>query len=240
MGRYRLVVQLYPTHCDPLDARWGSILCQVFDTIFPMTIALGTAGKVLQAAPVGTFVHTKNLPGSSAAAASAVKRAHQRGELIRIRKGLYFKGTKTRYGMTRPPAEAVVVEVLGKTGVGPTGYSAARAFGLTTQVPATPAMAITGHRAPTGLPVKVTTRSNTARAVLRPLEIAALELLRGDWETTVDGGWPALVSAVGESVASRKLRWNKLVTAAKREHSPAMRETLTRLQDDLRASGVLA
>ena len=213
----------------------------MFSVRFPvMTVALGTAGKALQAAPVGTFVHTKDLPGSSAAATSAIKRAHQRGELIRIRKGLYFKGTKTRYGMTRPSADAIAAEVLGKTGVGATGFSAARAFGLTTQVPARPAVAVTGRRVPAGLPVKVTTRSNPARASLRPLEIAALELLRGDWETTVDDGWPALVSALAEAVASHTLRWNKLAVAAKGEHSAAVREALARLQNDLQISGILA
>jgi hypothetical protein len=205
-----------------------------------MTVALGPAGKALQAVPVGSFVHTSALPGSADAAASAVKRARERGELIRIRKGLYFKGAKTRYGMTRPPAEAVVTEVLGKTGVGPAGFSAARAFGLTTQLPAKPAVAVTGRRVPTGLPVKVTTRSNPARASLRPLEIAALELLRGDWQGTVDDGWPALVTALGEAVTSRKLRWNKLSEAAEHEHSPALRIALARLRDDLRTSGVLA
>ncbi|MBF6215809.1 hypothetical protein IU487_32950 [Nocardia puris] len=204
-----------------------------------MTVALGAAGKALQAAPVGSFVHTKDLPGSPAAAASAVKRARQRGELVRIRKGLYFKGVKTRYGMTRPPAEAIAAEVLGRTGVGPTGFSAARAFGLTTQVPAKPAMAVTGRSVPTGLPVRVNTRSNLARTSLRPLEIAALELLRGDWEITVDDGWPALVSAVGQAMGSGKLRWNKLVAAAEREHSSALRETMARLRDDLRASGII-
>ncbi|WP_305091849.1 hypothetical protein [Prescottella sp. R16] len=205
-----------------------------------MTVAVGPAGKALQAVPVGSFVHTRKLPGSADAAASAVKRARARGELIRIRKGLYFKGVKTRYGMTRPTADAVVTEVLGTAGVGPTGFSAARAFGLTTQVPAQPAIAVTGRRVPAGLPVRVTTRSNPARASLRPLEIAALELLRGDWKTTVDEGWEALVSALGAATASRKLRWNKLVAAAEHEHSSALREALARLQDGLRASGVVA
>jgi hypothetical protein len=190
--------------------------------------------------PVGSFVHTNRLPGTSAAATSAVKRAHQRGDLVRIRKGLYFKGAKTRYGMTRPSAEAIAVEVLGTFGAGPTGFSAARALGLTTQVPAKPTMVVTGP-VPTAVPgVKVSQRSNLKRLALTALEIATLELLRGDWETTVDDGWSALTDAVGKALATGKLRWRKLVTAAEGERSPALRDNLGRLHNDLLASGMLA
>ncbi|WP_157101579.1 type IV toxin-antitoxin system AbiEi family antitoxin domain-containing protein [Nocardia shimofusensis] len=188
---------------------------------------------------MGGFVHTNRLPGSVDAAASAVKRAHQRGELVRIRRGLYYKGVRTRYGTTRPPAEAVAAEVLGD-GAGPTGYSAARVFGLTTQVPATPTMVVAGP-VPTSVPgVKVSKRNNSLRAMLAWPEIAALELLRGDWETTVDDGWTALSEALRSAIDEGKLRWDKLTAAAKREHSPALRANLRRLSEDLEASGMLA
>ncbi|WP_063043773.1 DUF6088 family protein [Nocardia pseudovaccinii] len=205
-----------------------------------MRAAVGDAGKALATVPVGSFVHTNRLPGTVDAANSAVKRAHQRGELVRIRKGLYFKGAKTRYGTTRPSAEAIAVEVLGTIGAGPTGFTAARAFGLTTQVPAKPTMVVTGS-VPTAVPgVKVSKRSNLKRLGLRSLEIATLELLRGDWETTVDGGWSALAEAIGKAVATGKLRWRKLATAAEGERSPALRDNLRRLGEDLQVSGMLA
>lgn len=63
------------------------------------------------------------LPGTSAAASAALLRARRAGEVVQIRKGLFFKGVKTRYGMTRPNAEAIALAVLGPTGVGPTGVS---------------------------------------------------------------------------------------------------------------------
>ncbi len=205
-----------------------------------MRAAVGNAGKALARVPVGSFVHTNRLPGTAAAATSAVKRAYQRGELLRIRKGLYFKGIKTVYGMARPSAEAIAVEVLGTTGAGPTGFSAARAFGLTTQVPAKPTMVVTGP-APTAVPgVKISARSNLKRLGLTSLEIATLELLRGDWETTVDDGWSALAGAIKKAVDTGKLRWRKLVTAAMGEHSPALRENLHRLSQDLQLSGRFA
>ncbi|WP_280470672.1 hypothetical protein [Nocardia farcinica] len=154
-----------------------------------MRTAVGAAARALQSSPAGSFIHTNRLPGTKAAATSAIKRAHQRGELVRIRRGLYFKGNPTRYGMTRPTPEAIAAEVLGPTGAGPTGFSAARAFGLTTQLPAIPTLAVAGP-VPTAIPgVKISKRNNARRSTLRPLEIAALELLRGDWETTVDDEW---------------------------------------------------
>lgn len=207
-----------------------------------MRAAWGSAGKALETVPVGGFVHTNRLPGTAAAASSAVKRAHQRGDLVRIRKGLYFKGAKTRYGMTEPAAESVAAEILGGPGTGPTGFSAARAFGLTTQVPAKPTMVVTITGAvPASVPgIKVSRRNNVKRLTLTALEIATVELLRGDWETTVDEGWTALVAAVGKAIAVGRLRWRMITAAAVGERSPALRHNLMRMSADLQASGMLA
>ncbi|MFI9411350.1 hypothetical protein [Nocardia gamkensis] len=131
------------------------------------------------------------------------------------------------------------MEVLGTIGVGPTGFSAARAFGLSTQVPAEPTMVVTGPVLAAVPGVKVSKRGNLGRLALTSLEIAALELLRGDWETTVDDGWSALAGAVGKAVGAGKLRWRELATAAEGERSPALRENLRRLSEDLRVSGML-
>jgi hypothetical protein len=191
-------------------------------------------GKTLARVPSGTFVRVEKLPGSRAAASSAASRAHKHGDLIAIRKGLYFKGVKTRYGLTRPSAEAIAVEVLGKVGVGPAGHSAARAFGLTTQVPATPMLTVAGP-VPTSVPgVKVSKRNNMHRRDLSYTEIALLELLRGDWESTVEGGWAALVSAAAKAIRERKVRPIALADAVAAERSPAARASFARLTKDLR------
>src|SRR5882757_1457870 len=169
------------------------------------TIA-ATPGKILDRIPTGAFVHVDRLPGTRAAASSAASRASKRGDLIPIRKGLYFKGTKTRYGMTRPSSEAIAVEVLGATGVGPTGHSAARALGLTTQVPAKPSLTVAGP-VPASVPgVTVSKRNNMRRRELNYDEIALLELLRGDWESTVEGGWSALVAAAASAFRDGRIR----------------------------------
>ncbi len=212
----------------------------MFSVVFVvMTVALGDAARKLQRTPVGSFVHASSLPGSTAASSSALKRARERGELVRVAKGVYWKGKRTRYGMALPPATDIAFEVLGTRGVGPTGFSAARWFGLTTQIPPKPALAVTG-KSPKGLPVIVTYRANLQRASLTPAEIAALELLRGDWETTVDDGWPALSRALAVAITGRRLRWAKLVKAATGERSSALRSNMKRLSEDLTASGILA
>jgi len=169
-----------------------------------------------------------------------VSRARKAGALLPIRNGLYFKGVKTRYGMTRPSSEDVAVQVLGSTGVGPTGVSAARALGLTTQVPTRPAFTIAGT-VPTSVPgVSVSKRNNMRRRNLRYAEIALIELLRGDWERTVDDGWPALVSAVGTAVRGSEINMASVSDAIQGERSPAARQNYERLAADLPAPLVSA
>ncbi|MCW2542282.1 MAG: hypothetical protein JWN95_4007 [Frankiales bacterium] len=158
----------------------------------------------------------------------------RRGDLVAVRKGLYFKGVKTRYGMTRPSSEAIAVEVLGTLGVGPTGHSAARALGITTQVPAKPSLTVAGP-VPTSVPgVTVSKRNNMRRRELYYLEIALLELLRADWESTVEGGWPVLVSAAAGAIRDGKVRPSAVAEALATEHSPAARANFARLTTDLR------
>jgi hypothetical protein len=198
-----------------------------------MESVLLSPGKHLEGVPAGSFVHVDTLPGSRGAASSAASRAHKRGDLIPIRKGLYWKGTRTRYGMTRPPSEAAAVEILGGVGVGPTGHTAARALGLTTQLPATPALTVAGP-VPTSVPgVRVSRRNNMRRRELSYTEIALLELLRGSWESVVEGGWDALVAATAAAAERGSVRLDKLASAVTGEHSPTARDNFARLVHDL-------
>lgn len=196
-------------------------------------------GAALAEVPVGSFVRVDDLPGSRAAASCAVSRAHKAGDLIPVVKGLYFKGAKSRYGMTRPTAEQIAVQVLGPVGAGPVGVSAARTFGLTTQIPAEPAFSIAGP-VPTVHGLKVSKRNNMRRRDLRWKEVALLELLRGDWEQTVDNGWNALVAAADDAVRSGGVRLEHVGDAVDGERSPAARMHFSHLVDDLRGRGVAA
>lgn len=190
-------------------------------------------GKALDEVRIGRFVRVEELPGSRAAASSAVSRTHRHGDLVAIRQGLYFKGAKTRYGMTYPSSEQIAVE--GNVGVGPTGYTAARTLGLTTQVPTQPTLTVAGP-VPTSIPgVKICKCNNLRRRTLRYTEIALLELLRGEWESTVDGGWSALASAFDVAVRAHQIRPTVLAEAVRSERSPAARENFTRLTGDRHA-----
>ncbi len=199
------------------------------------TISL-SPGKHLAGVPSGSFVHVETLPGSRGAASSAASRAHKHGDLIPIRKGLYWKGTRTRYGMTRPSSEAIAVEVLGGVGVGPSGHTAARTLGLTTQIPAVPTLTVAGPM-PTSVPgVRVSRRNNMGRRELTYTEIALLELLRGSWESVVEGGWDALVAATAEATERGTVRLDHIASAVEGEHSPTARANYARLANDVHDS----
>ena len=189
-------------------------------------------GKHLAGVPAGSFVHVDALPGSRGAASSAASRAHKHGDLIPIRKGLYWKGTRTRYGMTRPSSEAIAVEVLGKVGVGPSGHTAARTLGLTTQLPVTPALTVAGPVPTSVLGVRVSRRNNMRRRELTYTEIALLELLRGSWESVVEGGWAALVVATADAAERGTLRLDHIASAVEGERSPTARANFARLAND--------
>jgi len=188
-------------------------------------------GKFLARLPVGSYVHVDQLPGTSSAAKNAASRAATRGDLVGLRRGLYYKGKRTRYGVLTPPAEDVALEVLGRKGVGPTGVWAAHVLNLTTQLPAVPEL-VTSGPIPTGVRgVLVHKRNNVARRDLNYAEIAVLEVLR-DWNYTTEADWDGVVAAVRERVQGRQVRPDKLAAAAAGERKPHVR---ARLRDLLAA-----
>ncbi len=131
-----------------------------------------TPGVVLRELPERTFVRISGLPGSNAARRNALSHAAADGDLIRVRNGLYYKGAKSRFGMTRPSSRDVAREVLGSDGVGPAGFSAARHLGLTTQVPAEMHLSFWGP-IPEGIDgVRIHKRNNARRRWLNESEIA--------------------------------------------------------------------
>jgi len=193
-------------------------------------------GVALRRIPANSFVSIADLPGDPSARRKAMSRAAADGELIRIRRGLYYRGTPTRYGMTGPSAVEVAFHAIGTRGVGPTGYSAAREWGVTTQIPAKHHVA-TLRKAETVPGVAQVMRSNLARVDLTPKEIALLELLR-DPETYVESGWNALVDAVGAAAATGLVRVAHVVRVARGERDVATRRNMDRLLHDLeRAAG---
>lgn len=135
--------------------------------------------------------------------------------------------------MTRPRVEEIAREVLGEVGTGPAGYSAAREWGVTTQVPSSfhvatlwatdPIAGVTQHA-----------RRNKERAKLNAKEIALLELLRAP-SLYVEAGWGALVERFRGALAQRLVREDALRAAVAGERNAAVREGFAELVTDLAA-----
>ncbi|MFT3871458.1 MAG: hypothetical protein QM714_02250 [Nocardioides sp.] len=186
---------------------------------------------VIRETPEKSFVHVDRLPGSSTAARKAASRAVKDGLLLPVRRGLYYRGRRTRYGITAPRPDEVARVVLGTRGVGPAGYSAARAWGVTTQVP--PLWHVATLR--TVDPIEGVTqheRRNLARADLEEKEIALLELLRSP-DVYVEAGWDALVDRFRASLGNREVDQERLRAAVPGEYNRAVRDNFARLVESL-------
>lgn len=141
------------------------------------------------------------------------------GELRHVRKGLYWRGTRTALGMSPPPAERLVETLVGKAGVGPAGLSAANLLRLSTQVPRYRHVAVP-KRPPTGVE-RVTFHDRTARtgrvrAKLDATEIALLEVLDG-WDQLLEVPQDTAWTVLRRLVTERRVRPERLAQAAKTE-----------------------
>jgi hypothetical protein len=185
---------------------------------------------MIREAPEKSFVHVDRLPGSSTAARKAASRAVKDGLLLPVRRGLYYRGHRTRYGTTTPRPDEVARAVLGTRGIGPAGYSAARAWGVTTQVPALWHVATLRTVDPIEGVVQHG-RRNLARADLNEKEIALLELLRSP-EVYVEAGWDTLVARFRASLRKGEVDLARLREAVPGEYNRAVRDNFARLGAD--------
>lgn len=186
---------------------------------------------VIRETPEKSFVRVDGLPGSSTAARKAASRAVKEGLLLPVRRGLYYRGRRTRYGIAAPRPDEIARAVLGSRGIGPAGYSAARAWGVTTQVPPVwhvatlrtldPIVGVVQHE-----------RRNLARAHLNEKEIALLELLRSP-EVYVEAGWDTLVAKVRASLCAGEVSTARLREAVPGEYNRAVRDNFARLEETL-------
>ena len=93
-----------------------------------------------EALPEGATLSAKELLhlGERAAVDQALSRLVKRGELLRVRRGLFALPVKTRFGERAPSASTVVESIASTTGerVSISGAAAANILGLSTQNPA--------------------------------------------------------------------------------------------------------
>ena len=172
--------------------------------------------------PQGSFVAVRDIEGTRSAVESAFSRLAARGDLARVRKGTYWKGSPTPWGMTRPSTEDVAV-ALGGPGSGPAGVAAAHWLGLTSQVPST-YLAAVPRRAPASWRHVCFKQRPIGRrlAELSPSEVAILEVLRSG-PTVVQSGWSELGSVVFQLADEGRVRLAAVHDAVKSEPHRAAR-----------------
>lgn len=178
------------------------------------------------------FWRPEDFSGSSDAVAKALSRLTHAGELRRVRRGLYWRGTSTRLGMAPPPSGRFVHELVNAPGTGPAGWSAGLALGLSTQVPRRETVAVPGRAPRDPGTVKFVSRAASAKRRderLRPHEVALLEVLR-DWDTFVEVPTDMAVERIAGLADNGALRLDRIVRASSTE-PPRVRERLRRLLD---------
>ena len=143
--------------------------------------------------------------------------------------------------MAPPPSDRFVHEVIDTPGVGPAGWSAALALGLSTQVPRHESIAVPGRVPRNPGSIRIVSRSASTKRrdeKLRPVEVALLEVLR-DWNTLVEVTPGAAVEHIADLVDDGTIRLDRTVRAS--AAGPArVRERLRRLLNALGRPGEAA
>ncbi|MHB2022017.1 MAG: hypothetical protein ACYCO3_01600 [Mycobacteriales bacterium] len=178
----------------------------------------------------GRFWRPEDFDGSPDAVAQALSRLSRSGEVRRVRRGLYWRGAPTRLGMAPPPPGRLASAVVGGTGSGPAGWSAALALALSTQVPRREAVAVPGRSPRSPGSVRYVSRASSTKRRderLRPAEVALLEVLR-DWDGLVEVPAADAVARIARLATSGAVRLDRVARASETE-PPRVRERLRRL-----------
>lgn len=178
----------------------------------------------------------EDFDGPVSAVSNELRRLVARGELRRVRRGVYWRGRRGRFGMSAPPQGDALRAIVGPDeAVGATGWHATNLLGLSTQVAPVEAVAVT-HRTPAGLPrlkvVSRAARSGRRTAKLGGLEVTLLEVLDG-WDRYVEADAATVLDRLGALLTRPDVRVTRLVQASATEPA-AVRE---RLREVLRSAG---
>lgn len=204
-------------------------------------VASAVRDSVTSSSP-GRFWRPADFKSSPSAVEQALHRLADVGELRSVRRGLYWRGTKTLLGMAPPPADKLVKAIVPeKRGIGPAGASAANVLGLSTQMPAKPVFAIPA-RVPSPIPgIKMVSRTGCrerVKANAKPAEVALLEVLR-DWAGLVEVDSDEATRIITSRIADGVLRLAVLAKVARTE-PPSVRDRLARLLADCGHSNAAA
>ncbi len=190
------------------------------------SVAQQVRGRVLRAGE--RLWRIEDFEGSPSAVNNELRRLITRGELMRVRRGVYWRGKKSRFGMIGASQGEAVQKVLGaQEAIGATGWNATNLLGLSTQVSPIEALAVT-HRRPEGLHnVKISSRaarSGRRETKLNGMEVTFLEALEG-WDRYVEADGATALYRFGELLDREDIRVERLVRASHTE-PPVVRERL--------------
>lgn len=178
--------------------------------------------------PVRTFITPAEIGGSRRAVECEMSRLAAEGEIVRIRKGIYWKGPKTRVGIPLPRPIEIALEVAG-VGSGPAEISAAHSLGLTTQVPAVEVVAVPGRPPAPVRGARFVSRSIERRFHgLMPTEIALLEVLRAG-PAVVEAPWTEVARVARRLAKAGEIRPAVIAEQVRDEHHVATRERWAQL-----------
>ena len=166
--------------------------------------------------PERSFLAVRDVEGPRRAVESAFSRLACSGQLTRVRKGLYWKGVPTPFGMSPPRAEDTALAIAGR-GAGLAGVAAAHALGLTTQVPSTIWVAVPGQ-VPAEYP-GLRFLQRPVRRLVRAMthwEVAVLEVLRAG-PAVMERGWDGLASRIAGLAGAGRVRIDELAAAVAEE-----------------------
>lgn len=174
------------------------------------------------------FWAVEEFEGSPDAVNAELRRLVRQGELEHLRRGVYWRGAKSRFGMALPRTGSALRRVLGdKEAVGAAEWYATNLLGLSTQVSPTEVLAVS-RRPPKGFDqVRLVNRAmRTGRRdyKLNDLEVTILEALEG-WDRYVEASPGEALARFVELIRSDEVRVERLVHASKTE-SAAVRERL--------------
>jgi len=178
------------------------------------------AGKVRNAVVRGGIRawSTTDFPDlPSRTVALTLNRLKDDAELVAVRKGLYWRGRKYAFGMSRPDSMAIVAALVGESGYGWAGRSAANALGLSTQVPTVDELAVPARiRDIPG--VHFVRRESRRRDDLAPTDITVLEVLDA-WKGVIDVEISEAVHRIVRLIQSGEADAKALVHAAPGENA---------------------
>ncbi len=170
----------------------------------------------------GRFWSTADLSGAPSTRQHLLAELTDRGELLRVRRDLYWRGRRTPLGMSPPAPEALVERLVGKDGVGPAGLSAAHRLRLSTQVPRKAQIAVPERPPTSSGPVTFVSRAaRTLRksAALTAVEVALLEALDG-WSRVIEVPLPEAWRRLRDAIKDGEVSATRLAEASGTEPAP--------------------